>query len=88
MRETHRASIRCRWRAEMAVRLFRILYWASFVFGIFMTAGANLEMARVGRWEILFLAVIMPVMFTPHLLVVVANYLFRAQWVFFPWQVR
>ena len=77
----------------MTERLLRILYWASFVFGIFMaasfffTADVNPELG-VGLDIVLLFLIADFMMFTPYLLVVVANYIFRGQWAFFPWHVR
>jgi hypothetical protein len=78
----------------MAVRLFRILYWACFVLGIFMgpllvfTFGPMSDHnASIAQYT--FALVLIPfVCFTPHLVVVVANYIFRGQWAFSPWHVR
>ena len=78
----------------MAVRLFRILYWPCFVLGIFMgPLGVFLfgpmsdHNASIALYT--FMLVLIPfMMFTPYLLVVVANYIFRGQWAFFPWHVR
>ncbi len=70
----------------MVLRLFRVLYWLGFIFPILMVVIVILAAILTGDVWVpisLFLCAL-----CGHAMLIAVHYIIRAQFAFFPWQLK